>query len=454
MNHYISIDLNRLYNNQINELLNDDKSSLNSINFKKSQIELHELVNQYNSIETYNFTNNDTNELNNPNTYINDIIYKYNLDSSTESTESNDKKNLILLNKFNLINSFYKNPSIIKQYNSGLILFDNSMVSDNELYKIINLVFTNYDKTIIDKIYDNYFLYFHNKLSDTDTDTDTYTDTDTHININILNYKLNQLFIDDLNHMLLWSKIKNIPFLLNNSKLNKKISFELSYTDQIKEEIYQNHYKQIKKNKNEKLYLSNYEKILKNDLSDESTNYIVNYQLNLNSNFEYTISDHLNSLNKLKEYNSFLDEIKHSININPSSEISNYRLTESGQHKHFDNTKPSDKLIKVININDLFNMNKINDLYSFIINNVSNDSVNLQFKMSDVFDNKISIYENLENQIMSDNNKIQTNQTNQNIKIFNDQLIMFINKLLKKKITKTIRYYNYIQNKINIDNNI
>ena len=48
------------------------------------------------------------------------------------------------------------------------------MVSDDELYKIINLLFTNYDKIILDKIYNDYVLYFNNKLTKTNS---TYTNT-------------------------------------------------------------------------------------------------------------------------------------------------------------------------------------------------------------------------------------------------------------------------------------
>ena len=57
-----------------------------------------------------------------------------------------------------MLNTYYKNPLKLLNYNTGLITFDIGMTADEELNQIINLLFVNYDKLILDKI--NFFTIF------------------------------------------------------------------------------------------------------------------------------------------------------------------------------------------------------------------------------------------------------------------------------------------------------
>ena len=63
--------------------------------------------------------------------------------------------------------------------------------------------------------------------------------------------------------------------------------------------------------------------------------------------------------------------------------------------------------------------------------------------MSDVFDNKLEII-----QVLSDNKNIFTSDN------FVNSTIIFLNELIKKKINKLIKSYNFINNETNILNHI
>ena len=458
MNNYIiSIDLNRLYNQVNNNLSNISDQNI-----------LKQLLDEYNSIDEFNFTNLSLknniidNEINTEtNIYIDDIIYKYNI------TESD-----LFPDKFNLINLFYKNPNKILSYNSGLILFDNSMVGDEELTNIINMVFGNYNDTIIDKIYNDYVIYFNQKINK--AKQKIYDEK-------IFNEKINNLFIDDLKQNLLWSKIKNIPNVFQNDKLSKKLAFEFSYVGYIKENIYQNHYKKNKNNNYHK-EITNYEKILYSDLSTNTNNYSINYNINLNedTDLKYDLkginnNNILDVLVKLQGYNNILNNISYqSISQQSYQSDSNQSISQQANQANQSDSNQSDsnqsdpnfKLLKIIKFDELFSIHKINNLFNFIIGETSksntSSNVNLNFMMDDILDDTISIYKNNTiNTIINNNtnaintihNNIIINNKDLPINIFTNKIITFTNSLLKRKIVKVVRHYNYIQNKINIDNN-
>lgn len=443
MNNYIiSIDLNRLYNQVNNNLSNISDQNI-----------LKQLLDEYNSIDEFNFTNLSLknniidNEINTEtNIYIDDIIYKYNI------TESD-----LFPDKFNLINLFYKNPNKILSYNSGLILFDNSMVGDEELTNIINMVFGNYNDTIIDKIYNDYVIYFNQKIDK--AKQKIYDEK-------IFNEKINNLFIDDLKQNLLWSKIKNIPNVFQNAKLSKKLAFEFSYVGYIKENIYQNHYKKNKNNNYHK-EITNYEKILYSDLSTNTNNYSINYNINLNedTDLKYDLkginnNNILDVLVKLQGYNNILNNISNQSNqsIGNQSISRQANQSDSNQANQSNQSDSNFKLLKMIKFDELFSIHKINNLFNFIIGEISksnlSSNVNINFMMDDILDDTISIYKNNTiNTVNTIHNNIIINNKDLNIDIFTNKIITFTNSLLKRKIVKIVRHYNYIQNKINIDNN-
>jgi hypothetical protein len=75
--------------------------------------------------------------------------------------------------------------------------------------------------------------------------------------------------------------------------------------------------------------------------------------------------------------------------------------------------------------------------------------------MNNVLDNKIAICKKNDNHTSSYNISYKTSNNTEyknNVELFTNQVIIFINELLKKKIIKTIRFYNYLHNNININN--
>lgn len=431
MNNYIiSIDLNKLYNDTTKTNSTKTNSTFDKVyesNIPRSKeekfldVKLANLMDEYNSVDIFNW-NIDSSH------YLSDIIYKYNIDIT-------DNNNLVLNDKIKLVNSFYKNPQKILSFNKGVIVFDNGMILDNELREILNLVFANNKEMIMNKIYNEYVIYFNlisNQLA-------KQVETNSKINFNQFNEKLNTIFIDDIDNQLLFGKIKNIPNIIRNEKFNKKIFPELKYFENIQKNIYNNYYKGIKHN-NE---WSNYEQLLYsenliNSSKNNSSICSIDYRINLNDDQTFTIPNKTKALNILHEYNNNLNLIQQHMQTN-----------QFDQFDHLDQINVSNKLLKIILLDDLFNVHKLTDLFNFIIQKKTLNSTTFHLKMDKVLDDNVYIYENLN----YENNDLFDGTKNNNSNNFSDNIIMFINKLLKRKIQKIIRQYNYSQNKIYIDNN-
>jgi hypothetical protein len=343
MNNYylISIDLNNINNYTHHQTDNIDN-----------------LINNYYNLDYYDFSKD--------NLYYDEFINKYNIKSD------------------DLISVIYKyldNPEKYLNYNKGLITFDLSIVNQSNIYSNINFLVNNYDKVILNKIYDHIYIYFSDKLSKT----------------NKLNIEdsLKNLFIDELNNLLLWQKIKNIPNLIKNKHMMYKMKDDLSYLDNIKHNIYNKFFTNLNENN---INTSNYEKCLINDLN--SNNYIVNYLFDENVK---KIDPEIYSIifKKLEEYNIYLDDIIDQITNNQTNNN------------------------KIIN---LFNVDYLNELYNDLTNNI-------RITMNDVFNKNYNI-EKLDSELINKND-------------FFSNIIVFLNELIKRKMMKTIKVFNLMSN-INI----
>jgi len=347
MNNLISIDLHKQYNKINSKNLNNINSNLKS------------LISQLYSIESYNFN------YININNFIDQFIHNNNL-------SDND---LLLLNQNKLINQ-----QLLDKYNQGLILFNLSCINDDNLIQSIYNILINYQDVKLNKLYDNYLIFFQDKVNEFNQ-----------IDFQKLKNIISNIFKEDLNKLLLDQKIKLIP----NDKLKKKLKFDLEYSNLIKNIQYHRYYF------NENLInkdLINYEKSLYLDIF--SDNYRINYIFDNYKIYQYINEETLNDiLNKLK-------------NINFS----------------FFSNQSDNKF----NLDDLFDINKLKSIYQTYNQN------QIEFIMNDVLDDKFNIVSRKKESLTFEN--------------FYSNVIYFLNELIKRKIIKTVKLYNYTINKEQITN--
>ena len=304
---------------------------------------------------------------------INEYYSLDNFTFDTEITIDNDfnkellvsDKELVILDKEYLLNNFLVNPEQYLSYNNGVILFDLSMGNDNDLYKSIELLANNYSNINLHKFNDNYLLEF---------------DTKENKQINNLKNNLKNLFISDLNNLIIQQQINNIPNVINNEQFNVKIKEDLYYLDIINK-TYGSNLDEYKNNLTTNLNSDEYKVLYVFEDNVQSTN---------KEQYSYT-------LNKLKEYNNYIDEISIKINKQNSN--------------------------KQIELNNLFNLTELNNLH---LNNKSY----MIFEMNDVLDTHINI-NYLDKEITND--------------IFYNNVFKFLNELIKRKIIKIIKLNNFIQ---------
>ncbi len=348
-----SIDLNKIYHNAKTNISNNN--------------DLSELISKYYHLDSFLFDNN--NEI-----YINHFIDKFNFDYD----------DLLIFDRLKL-NDFLESPNQYLDYNKGLILFNLSDANNDLLINNINFLLSNYDDINLNKFYDNYVLYFNDK-------------NEKQINqnqINLFNENLKNIFAEDIKDLLLWQKVQNIPNVIKNNNISKKLHDDLSYYG-IKQNMHFDNYD-----------LKPYEDSLLLDLN--SNNYQVNYDFT-NSKFKKIDPEiHSEILNKFNDYNTYLNNILDELNIDKTDKIINR----------------SDNFVNTIELNDLFNQHKINNLYYHLKKNN-----NIIMKMNDINDKTIEIYNN----DMSDRQIDQTQFTN--------HIILFINELMKAKIKKTMKLFN------------
>lgn len=369
-NYIITIDLYKLYNK------NDSKYS--NSNIDKFTL----LVDEYYMIDNYNFTytNNDI--------FKNYVIDKHNVD--------------IVIDNFNLMD--FKIDKILKN-NSGIILFDLSMIND-KFKNMLNVIMDNYESIHLNKLYDNYLLHFKNLKKNNSDNFDRFYN-------NLINE-----FINDIEDILLHQKIRNLPNIINNEKFTKKIDNDINYIDDIKQNIYTSFYSEEKINFRNFKDIVNYEKELIFDLNN---NYSINYNIT-NNNYKYINSEnYVKALNKLKNINDYIDSI----------------YTNLDDNKQNINRDFKGKFINEIPVNDIFNIHKLNNLF----NSLSYDDV--IYNMNDICEKKIKLYTETEKK---DNKNVDNN-------LFINQNINFLNEFIKRKTKKIIRLYNYFNNRTNINNN-
>ena len=271
-------------------------------------------------------------------------------------------KEFSILDKEYLLNNFLENTENYLKHDNGLILFDLSMSNDNNLYKSIELLSNNYKNVNIHRLNDNYILDFDTKQ------INNYA--------NIEN-SFKNLFTIDLDNLSIQRQIKNIPLHINNEQFYLKIKDDLNYLTLIQNQQYTN--------------ITNYKNNLLLHLNSED--YKVSYVFN--DDVQYINKELYNNLfNQLRDYNNYIDDITIKLN----------KTTKNNS-----------------NIDDFFNIDKLNELY-----NKNPNYLNL--KMNDVLDYNINIH------------KLDTIIDND--KYFNN-VFKFLNELIKKKIIKVIKLNNF-----------
>ena len=170
------------------------------------------------------------------------------------------------------------------------------MILDNELYSNIDFLFKHYNKVVLNKFDNNYVIYFGDPKN---TPSDS--------NITQLENNLKSVFESDLKNMLLYAKIKNIPSVLNNPNIYKKLESDLIYFDNVKSNIFNYFYTNQSNTKQIHQQQTNYEEIIKQDL--KSDNYLVRYNITETTDKNISIRSYQKALNKLSSYNDYLNSI-------------------------------------------------------------------------------------------------------------------------------------------------
>lgn len=191
------------------------------------------------------------------------------------------------------------------------------------------------------------------------------------------------LFTTDLNRLIVKQQINNIPHLIHNDRFISKLNEDLTFSN----------LKSFQNTPSVEI-MNKYKKDLNLNLS--STDYKVNYVFTVEAQHIENIL-YNNILNELDRFNTYIDNIVDRI----------YKIDNN--------------ISKQIRIKDLFNCNYLNDLYT-------KDQTIDQLIMSDVLDKTLNI--------KSINNKLLT------IDQFYNNMLRFLNELVKKKIIKVIKLNN------------
>ena len=200
---------------------------------------------------------------------------------------------------------------------------------------------------------------------------------------NNLKINLNNIFYNDLIKLINLKKINNIIDIIDVDIIKKKLNNSLLYAKNIKSCIYDNYYKNI-----------------------NNDHIIQNYLDTLNSE-DYTIYFNIKSENRF-DTNHNTEEFKNVLNKleNINTNINNIKLIKS-------------------DIDNLYNISYINKIYK--------NKKDMYIKMDNITNRNFELIE------YESQNDITLNQ-------FTNQIVEFLNRFLKKKITYIINsiFYDYI----------
>ena len=410
-NYIISIDLNKIYHN-----LNSDSEFEIKLD---SKTKFKNLISSYYTSNTIDYTDDII-------TLKDDFISKFNIDNNS----------LLLLDKTKFPSPLGEENIKFQRYNQGLILIDMKMLIRDDIILNIDYIYENYQNISLNKMYDNYLLYFGDKSSVLKKLADKK---------DLFNSKLYNIFYEDLVELNLWQQINNIPNKINSQQFIKKINNDINYMKNIKQHTYKNFYSNF--NNQYEAKIITYEKSIYYDIN--SDNYIVNYNLNNHRQKNIDKTKYHTILNSLHQYYNYIDNLMSNIDkpisVLNSNITSKAKLSDDFSYlSNYEKLENKNDIIKIINPNELFNYSKILNLYSLLnTKSINNSNLDYIFKMSDVFDNKLEII-----QVLSDNKNIFTSDN------FVNSTIIFLNELIKKKINKLIKSYNFINNETNILNHI
>jgi hypothetical protein len=432
-NYIISIDLNKIYHSLNSDNQSEFDTNHNNNTNTNTVTNLKNLILSHYNLDSFDFTN--------------DIEQFKDIFISKFDIDYND---LILLDKTIYLNSYQNKYNKFKSYDQGLILIDLSMLGDDLILSDIDYLYENYEHLSMNKIYDNYLLHFKNKLNTSRELADKKTQ---------FNSKLYEIFYEDLLDLNLWQKIINIPNKINSMQMIKKLEEDLYYMKNIKQNAYEKYYSNINSKSDKELLL--YEKSIYLDI--KSDNYVVNYNLNdqlksIDKNKFHFVLD------KLNEYNTYINNIivdlqklypttsenqihKSKLNRLNLMDFSHITNSDSDLENNVLTNKKQSNLLKIVDPNELFNYSKIINLYSFLKSKSDMSTTQYSFNMTDVFDNKLEI-NYLANPAKQISAEILSNDD------FVNSTILFLNELIKRKMKKLLKTYNYVHNETNILNNI
>jgi len=393
------------------ELNNDDDEYHHHKEENKEEIIL--MLKENNMLDNYNFNNLEI--------YIDWIINKF----------SEENKEDIILD----INNLNEEDIFKLEYLNGIIIVNFSNYINN--INLLNNLCKIYDKVILNKVYDNYIIYFKDKLQYPLNDDTNLEKTKIYKKKDFTN-KLNNIFIEDIKKINLNLKIKNIMNIIDNKEFNNKIKNDIEFVDNFNKNLYNYYYSNIKSK------VKKYDNLLYDIILNNNIKYIFNNNLFNSSggsnnsdkdNHQKLINNFNHKITKLKLFNNYINNISSKINTNIINNSSN--LEQKNDNK-------KDNLFEIsflheekksnikININDLFNIHDLENLYVLInkkndINDINDN--NLYLTMNNALDENIYIFNNLKD-LLNEN-------------IFYNNILIFLNHLIKMKIKKIIKIYNY-----------
>jgi len=322
-----------------------------------------------------------------------------------QQSNTNDDLELLLNSYYSIDNYNFSNEDHLREYiydkfnplNRDLYILDKEYII-NDMNQILNsdsgILLFDLSMTNDDTLYKNLYLLttnfkninLHliedNYIIEYDTNENNTKENNLIDKIKLENGFKN-LFTTDINRLIVKQQINNIPHLIHNDRFISKLSEDLTFSN----------LKSFQNTPNIEI-MNKYKKDLNLNLS--STDYKVNYIFTVEAqHIENILYD--NILNELDKFNTYIDDIVDRM----------YKIDHT--------------MTNQVRVKDLFKRNYLNDLYA------KDQSID-QLIMTDVLDKKLDI--------------ISVNNRSLTIEEFYNNMLRFLNELVKKKIIKVIKLNN------------
>jgi hypothetical protein len=374
----MSLDLNIINNSYKYKTLHHDRYQIggkyDNTYDTNNIIKLQQKIKNMNKLNSLNLTNSEK------------VQTKYDLRFKFKLSDND-----LILNKFSNLSEIN-----LTNNHTGLFEFDYGMCFELLNSDFLFDVFKNYSNVRLNKTNNGYLLYWSEKTQEPKKINKIFL-------LNLIN-----IFCIDIDIMNLINQIQQIPNIIKNIHMKKKIKKDLSYITNKNNQYFDIFYGQIKN-----YYLDTYEQNLYKELKYSSygicfKSHDINIDIDINNNQEklFTKTNISNTLKNLFQQNSYIDNIYFKLN------------------------NPIEKSINEINHPNI-------------------DQTNYTIKLKDLFKKQFlennKHYTIMANNIFDHNMKIIFNEIEQNKNILVNSLIFFLNELIKKKIIYVIKLFNFIQ---------